>query len=87
MDALTIICHSAGDRTNRRRTICLGQVVADNSSQDNSSQTIRRGQLVEKYDINVTGDLQCFVNTPYPYIQQQQIIEYRKLYCQVSHNF
>ena len=29
----------------------------DNSSQDNLSRTIRRGQLVAKYDINVTGDL------------------------------
>jgi len=34
-----------------------GQFVAGQFVADNSSRTFRRGQLVAKYDINVTGDL------------------------------
>jgi len=47
-----------GDRTIRRRTIRCGQFLTNNhSSQDISSRTIRRGQLVAKCDINVIEDL------------------------------
>src|SRR6218665_2336930 len=38
----TVMIQSLGSRTIRCRTIRRGQFVADNSSQDNSSRTIRR---------------------------------------------
>src|SRR6218665_1129696 len=49
---LGLIALEDGSRTIRRRTIRCGQLVADNSSQDNSSRTIRRGQFVAKLNIN-----------------------------------